>query len=188
MTLNVMHGKMLIQKVNIILLIAISLLAFSCKKEPIEVMGLEAVYFDALDFSEIRTQPAQDIDEQGKILKKGDYLFINEKKKGIHVVDNQDPTNPFYVFFWNIPGNLNFTINGDFLYADNGPHMVIINISDYADIKYDSHIVDAFYENIIEQYPDDEEFGFYFKCTDPEKGLVKEWVPVLLTNPNCRKI
>ena len=179
---------MLRQNINIAWLIFISILAFGCKKAPFEVMGLEAIYFDALDFSKIRTESVQAIEEQGKILKKGEYLFINEKKKGIHVVDNQVPSNPFYIHFWNIPGNLNFTINGNFLYADNGPHMVVIDISDYNNIKYDSHIVDAFFENIIEQYPEDEEWGTYFKCTIPEKGLVKEWIPSLLVNPNCKKI
>ncbi len=160
----------------------------SCKKDPIEVNGLVPIYFDALDFSEIRTDSSRAVSQQGKILKVGDFLFINERKKGIHVVDNSVPGNPHYILFWNIPGNLNFTINENYLYADNGPHMLVIDISDFYNIQFDSYVEDAFFENLLEQFPEEANSGVFFECAVPEKGLVKEWIDHILINPNCRKI
>ena len=169
-------------------LIFLLCLSFSaCKEEPFEVFGLKPMYFDALDFTQIRSETTRNIVDQGNIVKQGDYLFINERKQGIHVVDNSDPSLPEYILFWNIPGNRNFTINENYLYADNGPHLLVINISDFENIRFDRYVADAFFENLLEQYPEDESAGIYFECAKPELGLVKEWVPSTLINPSCVK-
>lgn len=160
----------------------------SCKKPPFSADTLIPEYFEALDFSEIVSLEPQPIINQGMIVKVGDFLFINDKKRGIHVVDNSQPGDPFYFLFWKIPGNQVFTINSNYLYADNGPHMLVINISDFENIQYESYIENVFYENMIDQFPEDAVSGQFFKCPDPEKGLVKTWRNEIMENPICQKL
>ena len=160
----------------------------SCEDPPFTTEALIPEYFDALDFSEIRTTEPQPIISQGTIAQRENYLFVNDRKRGIHVVDNSQPGSPFYMFFWSIPGNQTFTLTGDYLYADNGPHMLIINIADFANIKYERYLENVFYENMREQFPGDAFEGQYFSCPDPDKGLVKTWRSEIVENPNCQKI
>ncbi|MBO0950559.1 LVIVD repeat-containing protein [Fibrella forsythiae] len=70
----------------------------------------------------------------GKIYTKDGYLFINELKMGIHVIDNRDPANPKPVAFINIPGNGDMAVRGNFLYADSYMDLVTLDISNLADI------------------------------------------------------
>src|SRR5688500_14651761 len=42
----------------------------------------------------------------GKIYIYGNYLFISEVNKGIHIVDNTNPSAPRFINFINIPGNV----------------------------------------------------------------------------------
>ncbi len=171
------------------ILTTILILAFvSCEKPPFSANTLIPDYFNALDFSSIEATEPQAIVNQGSIVKVGDYLFINDRKRGIHVVDNSEPGFPFYLLFWKIPGNQTFTIKGNYLYADNGPHMLVINISDFNNIQYESYIENVFLENMREQFPEDAVSGQFFTCPDPDKGLVKSWRNEIVENPICQKL
>lgn len=66
----------------------------------------------------------------GKIYAYGQYLFINERQEGIHIIDNSDPAHPQNIAFWKIPGNVDMAIQGDHLYADQYVDLLTINISD----------------------------------------------------------
>ena len=65
----------------------------------------------------------------GKIYVYGQYLFINERNEGIHVIDNSDPAAPKPVVFWNIIGNVDMAIRGNYLYADQYVDLLTIDIS-----------------------------------------------------------
>ncbi|RYF45452.1 MAG: hypothetical protein EOO39_51230, partial [Cytophagaceae bacterium] len=70
----------------------------------------------------------------GKIYTKDGYLFINELKMGIHIIDNRDPANPKPVAFINIPGNGDMAVRDNFLYADSYMDLVTLDISNLTDI------------------------------------------------------
>ncbi len=70
----------------------------------------------------------------GKIYTKGGYLFINELKQGIHVIDNRNPSAPKSLAFISIPGNGDIAIRDNFLYADSYMDLVTFDISNLADI------------------------------------------------------
>lgn len=165
----------------------IVLFFFSCERN-IGVSTLVPEYFDPLDFNEIRTIDPQPVVDQGTIFTFENFLFVNDKKLGIHVIDNSLPGNPNYLYFWNIPGNSTFTLEGDYLFADNGPHMLVINVSNFGNIKFERYIEGIFYENMEEQFPQLAASGQPFVCPDPEKGLVKLWKNELVENPNCERI
>ena len=112
-------------------------------------------------------------------------MFINEVNRGIHVVDIEVPSNPVTVLFWNIPGNSTFTIEDNTLYADNSRHLIVIDISDFTNIKYVQHVADFYLENdpVIRRPPED--YNGPFECVNPREGILIDWVMEELTNPLC---
>ena len=89
------------------------------------------IYHPFLPFrNSVVAMPAGEIQDPGKICEKDNYLYINEIKKGVHVIDNNDPSNPRLISFINIPGNGDIIIYGNILYADSYSDLVAIDISD----------------------------------------------------------
>ncbi len=71
----------------------------------------------------------------GKIYLFGNYLFVNEVSRGIHVINNTDKRNPVNIGFINIPGNLDMAVKGNILYADNYIDLLALDISNANDVK-----------------------------------------------------
>lgn len=74
----------------------------------------------------ITLQGSKSIKNYGKIYRKGDLLFINERYEGVHVIDNADPTNPTHIGFISIPGNVDIAMSGNTIYADNITDLIAI--------------------------------------------------------------
>jgi hypothetical protein len=72
---------------------------------------------------------AREMVQPGKIFIKGDTIFINEKYKGIHVIDNSNPENPKNIGFIIIPGCMDISMKNQVLYADNSVDLIAINLS-----------------------------------------------------------
>jgi hypothetical protein len=94
--------------------------------------------------SSIASLAPQVLSDPGKIYAKDNYLFINEKKKGIHIIDNSNPSLPTFVSFINIPGNTDIAVKGNILYADSYVDFLAIDITDPKNIKVVSRTEDAF--------------------------------------------
>lgn len=77
----------------------------------------------------------QPIDESGKMYAYQDYIFVNDKFKGVHVIDNSDPASPQKVSFIKIAGNVDISIKDDYLYADSLTDLVVLDISDVNNVK-----------------------------------------------------
>lgn len=90
--------------------------------------------------------PAQKLHNTGKIFLRGPYIFINEKYEGIHIIDNHDPANPRAISFLRIPGNVDMAVQGNLLYADNGPDLVTVDISNPEQARLANRVRDAFRE------------------------------------------
>lgn len=85
--------------------------------------------------SNVKGGTPRELGSPGKIYIRGRYLFINEVNKGIHVIDNTNPSVPKAVSFINIPGNLDVAVSGNYLYADMFTDMLTININDPLNAK-----------------------------------------------------
>ena len=96
--------------------------------------------------SAVAALPPQPLHNTGKIFLRGAYVFVNEKFEGIHVIDNHDPAHPRPVAFLRIPGNVDLAVRGNLLYADNGPDLVTVDVSDPANAHMVSRVRDAFRE------------------------------------------
>lgn len=150
---------------------------------PEEVIGLAPVYGD-LSENEIKLLDPQPMENLFKIYYKAPYIFAGELSKGIHIIDNTDPTQPEKIAFLKILGNSDIAIKGNLLYANNLSDLVTLDISNINDIKEVHRLEDAFGQLVIDgSFPIAYE-GF-FECVDPEKGLVIGWEERPLFNPQC---
>jgi hypothetical protein len=83
----------------------------------------------------VRSKPPEAIENSGKLTVIGKYIFLSEPLKGIHIIDNSNPSSPQNVSFINIPGNEDMAIKGSTLYADAYGDLVSFDISDPLNVK-----------------------------------------------------
>jgi len=83
----------------------------------------------------INGDPGTPVSQTGQIYVKGSYIYLNDPDKGIHIIDNSDPSNPVQTAFLNIPGNLNIGIRNNILYADMYADVLSIDISNVHQVK-----------------------------------------------------
>ena len=72
---------------------------------------------------------SQAIMHAGKIYIKDNFIYLNDLNKGIHVIDNSNPSQPVQIAFLSIPGNLDIAIKGNILYADMYSDLLALDIS-----------------------------------------------------------
>ena len=83
---------------------------------------------DELERSITFTDP-QPLVNAGKIYIKDHLLFINELYKGVHVYDNSNPSNPIALGFITVPGNVDISVDGNIMYADNAVDLVAFSFN-----------------------------------------------------------
>lgn len=77
----------------------------------------------------IKSDAPTSILKPGKIVVLGNYIFLNEIDKGVHIIDNTNPSAPVNKAFIAIPGNLDLAVKGNTLYADLYRDLVTIDVS-----------------------------------------------------------
>lgn len=146
-----------------------------------EVLGMRPVYADATDFI-IEKQSGRSIGQAGKIYSYGSVLLINERRQGIHVIDNTDPTSPVNLFFISIPGNTDMAVRDGLIYINNMSDMVVLRVeTDQFEELY--RIKNFFMEEQDSRYPPNHDV--YFECIDPSAGVLAGWEEAILDSPDC---
>ena len=148
---------------------------YSCQDEDKYTYAvLSPVY---MEFEEFRTPlksfPARDIKQAGKIYFKDSYIFVNEVNKGIHVVDNSNPRWPQIIAFYEITGNVDLAIRGNTLFADSYIDLVAIDISNISNPVEVGRIENAFPE--VMPIPDDPAIPMAWDEIDRSKGVIVDW-------------
>jgi hypothetical protein len=92
----------------------------------------------------IKSNPVRDVLQPGKIFIRGQYIFLNEIDKGIHIIDNGNPSSPKKIAFVDIPGNMDMAVKGNTLYADAYTDLVVIDISNPLQVGLKKVIEDVF--------------------------------------------
>ncbi|HLK30644.1 MAG TPA: hypothetical protein VKT28_18855 [Puia sp.] len=98
---------------------------------------------------QIKSMPASNIGSRGKMTVAGNYIFISELYKGIHVIDNSNPASPKNVSFINVPGNEDMSIVGNTLYADAYSDLVTFDITDPANAVAKNFAANVFPDHAI---------------------------------------
>lgn len=108
------------------------LLLFSCKSEPDPdyYTGYRPVLLsrESLETSVTFHSPEKII-SPAKIYYKDNFIFISERFKGIHVINNADPSHPVNTGYISVPGCVDMAIRGNILYADNAVDLVAVDLS-----------------------------------------------------------
>ncbi len=153
------------------------LLVFNSCSDKVEITRSYTVYEpvfmspQALREAVIVADPV-DIEITGKIYLYKNFLLINEPGKGIHLINNVDPSNPQPLKFINIPGNFDMAIKGDMLYADSYVDLVVFDISDINKIEETERLEEIFLGT--NQYYYDLEKGVIVAWEEVEKIVVSE--------------
>jgi hypothetical protein len=127
------------KKTTIIIATVISILQWACTDKCEQTRKYKQYTPITVSLADIRqsikAEPARNLENPGKIYTIGKYLFINEIKQGIHIIDNSNPSAPRTVSFLKIPGNGDMAVRGNILYADSYSELVALNIADPLNIK-----------------------------------------------------
>lgn len=117
----------------------------------------------------VKTLTNAKFEKPGKIYIKDQYIFINEIKKGIHIIDNSNPSSPKFVSFLNIPGNIDMAVVDNILYADSYLDMVALDITNPLAIKEINRVGRVFPFGVAD--------GVSWYINDNEKSIVDyEWI------------
>ncbi|HYV95138.1 MAG TPA: hypothetical protein VE978_25405 [Chitinophagales bacterium] len=113
----------------------------------------------------VKSSAITDMKNIGKIYYKAPYIFLSEVDKGIHVLDNTNPSSPQNIAFINVPGNLDIAIKDNVLYADSYIDLVGIDISDPNNAK------EIWRDQNV--FPQRNYNGWF---ADGTKGVVTDWI------------
>jgi hypothetical protein len=99
-------------------------------------------------FADIKSNSPTSISNPGKIYMYGNYIFLNEINKGVHIIDNSNPASPSIKAFINIPGNVDIAVKGSTLYADLYTDMVVVDITNPLNSAFQKVVPKVFPERI----------------------------------------
>jgi hypothetical protein len=112
----------------------------------------------------IKSNVPKPVFNTGKIYIKGNYIFLNELNKGIHVIDNTNPVMPKNIAFIDIPGNVDIAVKGNTMYADFYTDLVAMDISNPLNIS-----VIKFVNNIFPE-------RYYYGYNPDSSKVICDWV------------
>lgn len=118
--------------------------------------------------------------ESGKIYAYKDYIFINDKNTGVHVVDNSNPAAPTKIAFIKIPANVDISVKDDFLFADSLTDLIVLDISDINNIRQVKRLEDVLYGDVV--WPMEVDF-FENKEIDFNNEILIGWETVTERRP-----
>lgn len=159
--------------IPIITLVILVIISNSCEDSIYkEYTGYEPVYLSYDDLrSAIDIADPVDLVNPGKIYFKDDYIFIIEERKGIHIFDNTNPTTPDAISFIKVPGVMDISIAGFYMYADSYVDLVVLDIEDPLNVSLEARIKDVFPYFVP---PHDNDYPNAY--IDEEKGVVDDWI------------
>jgi hypothetical protein len=101
----------------------------------------------------MKSNPAQELKNPGKIYIYGNYIFLNESNEGIHIIDNSNPSAPRNIAFVTVPGNIDLAVKGNVLFADSYSDLVAFDISNPLNVTAKKFVNNAFpYRNMYYAY------------------------------------
>ena len=131
----------------------------------------EAVIIDRVSLdSSIELLDSQTIIESSKIYIIGDYIFINDSRKGFHIFDNTDASNPIKKKFLKFPGATDIAIRDNILYVNQATDLVTLSFNfDNFSIVVEDRIENVFPEL---EAPD----GFYLNSNIDSDSVIVDWI------------
>ncbi|MCP9769608.1 hypothetical protein EGI22_17025 [Lacihabitans sp. LS3-19] len=114
----------------------------------------------------ITTKEPQDLVNPSKIYAYENYLIICETKKGLHIIDNSNPSSPLKLSFLNIPGVIDMAVKDNILYVDNYTDLVALDISNPKSITEVGRLKNMFNNGMVDG------ISWYF---DPYSKIITDY-------------
>ncbi len=153
------------------ILVIVAMTSACSKTEKFEYQVLVPVYKSFEEFrASFKASPPKIIEQPGKIYFKNNYIFLNEVNKGIHVINNANPSNPVPVVFYEIDGNVDMAVRGNILFADSYIDLVAIDMSNILQPVEIGRLQNAFPYILPVS-----EFDYPVAFPDEGKGVVVGW-------------
>jgi hypothetical protein len=71
----------------------------------------------------------REMEQPGKIWVSDERIFVNDKYKGVHIIDNSTPASPRQIGFIMAPGCLDMAVRGEIIYLDNAVDLVAFDMA-----------------------------------------------------------
>ncbi|RYY59759.1 MAG: hypothetical protein EOO05_12285 [Chitinophagaceae bacterium] len=94
--------------------------------------------------NDVVSSAPRDVIKPGKIYLLGNYILLNDVDRGIHVIDNSDPSSPKNVSWIDIPGNMDMAAKGNMLYVDFYSELLAIDMTDPLNVHVAGYKPDVF--------------------------------------------
>lgn len=120
--------------------------------------------------NEVKIEEPREVCTPRKFYSTGQFLFVNELGKGVHIINNVDPRNPVNLKFISLPGNVDMSVKGDYLYADSYSDLVTFDVSDVNNITEVCRETRVF-EYVLPPHNTD----YPISMIDPIQGVVVDW-------------
>lgn len=160
------------------------------------VWGFKPVFTVDSSVLEVRVEQPRSVVYPGKIYAKGNLVFQTEVGHGIHVYDNSNPEDMKAVGFIKVLGCSEISIRGNYLYTNSFTDLVVVDISDWQQVKQTARIKNAFYQGIeayqavnLHQFIPPPEHGVFYDCSEfyfaNVTSILTGWVRDSIYDNNC---
>lgn len=121
----------------------------------------------------VKLEPPRPMIDPGNIYYKNPFLFIVEKHKGVHVIDNSNASNPEKIGFIHIDGVRDIAIKNNVMYADNAVDLIAVQFNDsYTSVSVSKRLKNYFPEMVA---PDGISFPSYIYKNRPANSIIVAW-------------
>ena len=124
----------------------------------------------------IKSSPSQAIQQTGKIYIKGNYIFLNDVNRGVHIIDYTNPSQPNKIAFVEIPGNIDMAVRGNILYVDCFTSLIALDISNPLNVEK-TKVINAVFPHRA-----------YYNFQQDTSKIITEWIRIDTTITNKRNI
>lgn len=158
-----------------LLIFACALVMTSCKDKQFQKYTANVpIYTDFETFRStlgtVQYQDAREIEQKGNIYFKDNFLFILDNYKGIHIMDNSNPSAPVNKGYYALTGITGISIKNQYLYANAYTDLVVIDVSaidNPTEVGRAENVFDRALPSYNPQYPLAE--------VDQTKGVITGW-------------
>ena len=158
------------------------------RTNPRKVLGYKPVY--STDPSQFRVQSMapQPVKVAGKIYVKDNLIYQNDIGWGVHIIDNTVPSAASRIGFIRVLGNSEMSIKGNFMYVNSFSDLVVIDISNWQNVREVKRMPQAFYAGSAgyANFIPLPEHNVYFECPGYYNDKIQTgWVKDSVTVYNC---
>ena len=117
----------------------------------------------------VQVRDVQEIEKPGKIWVYNQYIFVIEQFKGIHIINNADPTNPVNIGFIQVDGCTDVAVKDGLIYANNAVDLIGIKPNLYSKTI---EVVSRNRDVLPELLSPDGSYPYRFQKNRPENTII----------------